>query len=65
MKNKCEEAGMAHAWRNSNEMWGFSVALKDTCANCQLTRSKHSKTEEWYSYSDGRPNEPILNIRPL
>ncbi len=63
--NKCEEMNIQHAWRNANEMWGFSVQATQTCANCGLKRTKHSQTEEWWSYSDDSPNEKIINIRPV
>jgi len=65
MKNKCEDLGIAHAWRSSQEVYGFSVLQKETCANCDLSRTHCYEVKEWYSYSDGRPNEEIHNdIRP-
>jgi len=64
-ENKCELAGFEHAWRNKEEMWGFDMLHKNECANCGLTRTRHNTSEEWWSYSDGRPNEPIVNIIPV
>lgn len=63
--NKCDEAKLAHAWRDGNSMWGMTMQSNQTCANCGLTRTKHYDSREWWSYSDGRANEEIFNIRPL
>lgn len=63
-ENKCEKLGIAHAWRKTPEMWGMSILDKETCANCDLSRTHWYKSEEGYSYSDGRPDEPIINMRP-
>ncbi len=65
MPNKCEDAGLKHAWEKQDYMWGFEMQQKQTCGNCGLSRERHSRTEEWLSYSDGRPNEPIINIRAV
>lgn len=65
MENKCEKLGIAHAWRSSNEMYGFSIVQKEKCANCELVRQKNYSSREWYSYSDGRPDEEIITVRPV
>lgn len=64
-KNKCEELGIEHAWRAGSEMWGFEMLHKEVCANCGLKRTKCHEQKEWWSYSDGRPNEPIITMRPV
>lgn len=63
--NKCEELKIEHAWRKTPIMYGFSQLDKETCANCELSRTHWYKTEEGYSYSDGRPDELIHNMRPV
>ncbi len=63
--NKCEEAGLVHAWRNTESVIGFGLETGAECANCGLKRMKHYQSKEWWSYSDGRPDEPIVNIRPV
>jgi hypothetical protein len=66
--NKCEELKLAHAWRGTDltgAMVGFSVSYSEVCANCDLKRTKCSKIEEWWSFSDGRADEDIINIRPV
>lgn len=63
--NKCEEAGLAHAWRGGSQMWGFEMQYMEFCANCELKRTKCSQMKEWWSYSDGRGSEDIINIRPV
>ena len=65
MKNKCEELNMAHAWRKTTEMYEFHSSDKETCANCGLSRTYWYTRKEGYSYSDGRPDEEIHNIRPV
>jgi hypothetical protein len=64
-ENKCEQLGIQHAWRGGNEMYGFNIVSTQECANCGLKRTFQSETKEWWSYSDGRPDEPIINIRPV
>lgn len=64
-QNKCEQLGIVHAWRNEDRMNGFSLTKREVCANCDLSREQHFSSKEWYSYSDGRPDEPIINIRPV
>lgn len=63
-ENKCESDGLVHAWHEINNMIGFYTIQSETCANCGLKRTKHSHTEEWWSYSDNRPNEIIITMRP-
>jgi hypothetical protein len=63
-ENKCEKAGLQHAWRSSDYVVGFSVQTEQTCANCGLKRQKNYESKEWWSYSDGRDSEPIMSIRP-
>jgi len=53
MKNKCEQAGFKHAWVDVH----FN---KEACRNCTVCRMYHTETKKWYSYSDGRPDEPII-----
>lgn len=65
MENKCEKAGLAHAWRESSAMYGFSMLSKEKCVNCELERTKSSQTKEWWYYSDGRPSEEIVNTQPV
>lgn len=65
MENKCEEANLAHAWRSEDQIVGFSVVPTQKCANCDLKRSRHSQTKEWWSYSDGRKDEEIITMRPV
>lgn len=64
-ENKCEEMGIEHAWRTNDSIWGFEMITGNECANCGLKRTKHYESKEWWSYSDGRPDEPIINIRPV
>ncbi len=64
-ENKCEKEDLVHAWYSKEEMYGFSFITTQVCGNCGLKRQKHSETKEWWSYSDERENEPIINIRPL
>lgn len=65
MENKCEKLGIQHAWRESSDMYGFSLVFSETCANCNLKKTRCTQTESWWSYSDGRPNESIIDIRPV
>lgn len=64
-EDKCEKAELQHAWRNGEQMLGFSTLATQECANCGLKRTKHSHMKEWWSYSDDRPSEEIVTIRPV
>ena len=63
--NDCDFIGFQHAWRSGGETYGFDLNVIEVCLNCGLRRTRNSKIEEWWSYSDGRPDEPIVNIRPV
>ncbi len=63
--SKCEELKIEHAWREQQEFYGFQLTYAATCANCGLKKTRHSRTTEWWSYSDGREDEPIINIMPV
>lgn len=64
--NKCEELKIEHAWRGSDPLViGFSTQDTQVCVNCGLKRSKHRTIREWYSYSDERPDEEIVVMRPV
>ena len=64
-ENKCEKLEIQHAWQKTPKLSGFVTLDKETCANCGLSRTHWYEGKEGYSYSDGRPDEPIINIKPL
>lgn len=65
MENKCEKLNIQHAWRSKERIYGFETIFGEECANCGLSRERHSSIEEWWKYSDGRVDEEIIEIHPL
>lgn len=61
----CEKLKIKHAWVGGEEMYGFEIVHTQRCANCGLERKVHHEIKKWWSYSDGRPNEEIIEIKPV
>ena len=57
-ENKCEVAGIEHAWIYVEAMGRFNIEYYEMCKHyCGLKRTKSTTCQQGWSYSDGRPDE--------